>query len=67
MAADGVVLRLHTWSSVALGAMVAGHVFVSLGIPKGYRGVWRAMHGRGRVSPDVARTLWPEWTDSVED
>jgi cytochrome b subunit of formate dehydrogenase len=65
----GIVLRLHTWSSLALGLLVAGHVFVSLGIPKGYRGVWRAMHppGHGQVPTQVARRLWPDWADSLED
>ena len=64
----GLVLRTHTVSSVALGAFVVGHLVVSTGIPKGYRGVWRAMHapGRGRVPRHLAHRLWPAWLERQE-
>lgn len=61
--AFGLVSRIHTWSAVALALLVAGHVGIGVGILKGYRGVWRAMHsgGRGEVPEELARSLWPVW------
>lgn len=59
----GIVLRAHAVSAVALAVLVAGHVGIGVGIPKGYRGVWRVMHfpGGGLVSRSLAEALWPEW------
>jgi formate dehydrogenase subunit gamma len=64
----GTVLILHSVASVALAVLVVAHAAVSVGLPKGYRGVWRAMHppGRGRVPPAVARRLWPAWVAARE-
>jgi cytochrome b subunit of formate dehydrogenase len=42
-----------------LTGLVVGHLLVTLGFLPGYRGVWRAMHWRGRVSEATARRLWP--------
>jgi hypothetical protein len=61
----GTALRTHRISSVVLGVLVVGHVAVSAGLFRGYRGVWRAMHapGRGAVPADVAHRLWPTWAE----
>jgi cytochrome b subunit of formate dehydrogenase len=55
--------RLHRWATYVLTPVVAGHILIALGILPGYRGVWRSMHVRGRVRRDVARRLWPGWTE----
>jgi cytochrome b subunit of formate dehydrogenase len=59
-------LRLHRVATWALAAGVTGHVVVASGILPGYRGVWRAMHGDGRVPARLARILWPRWADRQE-
>jgi cytochrome b subunit of formate dehydrogenase len=53
------MVRLHRGSTYALTGLVIGHLLVTLGILPGYRGVWRAMHWRGRVAEATARRLWP--------
>jgi cytochrome b subunit of formate dehydrogenase len=58
-----VLSRVHTWSSYLLTPMIAGHVLVAAGVLPGYRGVWRSMHLGGRLDHEVARRLWPGWTD----
>lgn len=58
-----VLRRMHVWGSLAVTPVIVGHVLVASGVLPGYRGVWRAMHGRGRVHEDVARRLWPLWTE----
>jgi cytochrome b subunit of formate dehydrogenase len=60
------MVRIHRGSTYALTGLVAGHLLVTLGILPGYRGVWRAMHWRGRVSERVAQRLWPA-TVAVSD
>jgi cytochrome b subunit of formate dehydrogenase len=60
------LLRVHRWSTYVLTPVVIGHVIVAVGILPGYKGVWRAMHGRGEVAKDIARRLWPAWTEEVE-
>jgi cytochrome b subunit of formate dehydrogenase len=60
------LLRIHRWATYVLTPVVIGHVFVALGILPGYRGVWRAMHGRGDVADDTARRLWPAWAKRAE-
>jgi len=60
------LLRVHRWSTYILTPVLIGHVIVAAGILPGYRGVWRAMHGRGAVADDTARRLWPAWTRRAE-
>lgn len=64
--AFGVISWIHAAASVVLALLLVGHVGISAGVLKGYRGVWRAMHfpGGGMVSEDLAHTLWPEWAES---
>jgi cytochrome b subunit of formate dehydrogenase len=56
-------LRAHRAATWALAAGVTGHVVVASGILPGYRGTWRAMHGRGRVPQELAERLWPRWEE----
>lgn len=53
------MVRVHRGATYVLTALVAGHLVVALGLLPGYRVVWRAMHGRGRVPEATARRLWP--------
>jgi hypothetical protein len=53
------MVRVHRGSTYVLTGLVVGHLLVTLGILPGYRGVWRAMHWRGRVAESTARRLWP--------
>jgi cytochrome b subunit of formate dehydrogenase len=53
------MVRVHRGSTYVLTGLVVGHLVVTLGILPGYRGVWRAMHWRGRVAEATARRLWP--------
>jgi cytochrome b subunit of formate dehydrogenase len=55
--------RIHRLATWALAGAVAGHVVVASGATAAYRGVWRAMHGDGRVSRDLAERLWPNWAE----
>jgi cytochrome b subunit of formate dehydrogenase len=55
--------RMHRFAMWALAVAVAGHVLVASGAMAAYRGVWRAMHGDGRVSRDLAERLWPAWAE----
>jgi cytochrome b subunit of formate dehydrogenase len=61
----GAVSRLHTAASLMLATLLIGHIGIGIGIPKGYRGVWRAMHvpAGGRISKQLARALWPAWAE----
>jgi formate dehydrogenase subunit gamma len=65
-AAFAVSLRAHRASTIVLVIVLAGHVLVASGILPAYRGVWRAMHGDGRVSGELAGRLWPSWTAARE-
>ena len=60
------LLRVHRWSTYVLTPVVIGHVIVAVGILPGYKGVWRAMHGRGEVAKNIARRHWPAWTEEAE-
>jgi cytochrome b subunit of formate dehydrogenase len=51
--------RTHRYAFYALVPVALGHVLLALGLLPGYRGVWRAMHLRGRVPADTVRRLWP--------
>ncbi|MGH9251599.1 MAG: cytochrome b/b6 domain-containing protein [Acidimicrobiales bacterium] len=53
------MVRVHRGSTYVLTGLVVGHLLVTLGILPGYRGVWRAMHWRGRVAEATVRRLWP--------
>jgi formate dehydrogenase subunit gamma len=54
--------RIHKYSTYVATAFIVGHVLIASGLLPGYRGVWRAMHGRGGVAQETARRLWPGWT-----
>jgi cytochrome b subunit of formate dehydrogenase len=57
-------LHVHRWATFVVTPVIAGHVVVGAGLLPGYRGVWRAVHSRdGAVAEEVARRLWPGWTD----
>jgi formate dehydrogenase subunit gamma len=53
------MVRVHRGATYLLTALVIGHLVVVSGLLPGYRGVWRAMVGRGRVRARTARRLWP--------
>jgi formate dehydrogenase subunit gamma len=53
------MVRVHRVATYVLTALVAGHLVITLGLLPGYRGVWRAMHFRGRVPDATARRVWP--------
>ncbi len=55
--------RVHKISAFVLTAAIVGHLVIAFGVPPGYRGVWRSMHLGGRVREDVARRIWPGWTE----
>lgn len=59
------LLRFHRWATYILTPVLIGHVFVGLGLLPGYRGVWRAMHGRAGIRVALARRLWPGWTEKT--
>jgi hypothetical protein len=61
------MVRVHRGSTYVLTGLVVGHLLVTLGILPGYRGVWRAMHWRGRVAEATARRLWPATLPAPED
>jgi cytochrome b subunit of formate dehydrogenase len=54
---------IHRVSTIAFTITIAGHILVAAGILPGYRGVWRSMHLGGRLPIDLARRLWPGWTE----
>jgi formate dehydrogenase subunit gamma len=58
-----VLAKVHRISTYPVTVLLAGHVLVAAGVLPGYRGVWRSMHLGGRLRRDVARRLWPVWTD----
>lgn len=64
--AFAVSFKIHVVATVVLAASVAGHVLVASGLLSAYRGVWRAMHGGGRVSAKLATKLWPVWAEEQE-
>jgi cytochrome b subunit of formate dehydrogenase len=57
------LLRVHKWSTYIVTPVIVGHVLVAGGLAPGYRGVWRSMHWGGRLPAEVARRLWPRWTE----
>jgi formate dehydrogenase subunit gamma len=57
--------RIHTWATVALTPVLAGHVLIALGVLPGYRGVWRSMHLGGRLPVQTAWRIWPGWTERL--
>jgi cytochrome b subunit of formate dehydrogenase len=61
------MVRVHRGSTYVLTGLVVGHLVVTLGILPGYRGVWRAMHWRGRVAEATARRLWPATVPAPSD
>src|SRR5262245_11644176 len=47
--------QVHSWTTVIVTPLIAGHVLIAIGVLTGYRGVWRSMHLGGRVPLDTAR------------
>ena len=58
-----VLAQVHRIATYPVTVLLAGHVLVAAGVLPGYRGVWRSMHLGGSLRHDVARRLWPTWTD----
>ena len=61
-----VLARVHRVATYPVTVLLAGHVLIASGLLPGYRGVWRSMHLGGRLRRDVARRLWPVWTDDQQ-
>jgi formate dehydrogenase subunit gamma len=61
-----VLRRIHQWATWLITPILLGHVVIASGILPGYRGVARAMHLGGRLPVEVARRVWPGWTESIE-
>ncbi len=59
-------LHIHTAATWVLAGAVGGHVVVASGILRAYRGVWRTMHGNGRIPGHLAYRLWPRWADEQQ-
>lgn len=53
------LVRVHRIATYALLGLVVGHILLVVGLLPGYRGVWRAMLGTGRVPRAVVSRLWP--------
>ncbi|HEV8682158.1 MAG TPA: cytochrome b/b6 domain-containing protein [Actinomycetota bacterium] len=66
-AAFAASLRIHGAATWVLAVAVAGHLLVTSGVLRGYRGVWRAMHRDGRVTAGLAELLWPKWAREERD
>lgn len=54
---------VHRWATLLVTPVIIGHILIATGLLPGYRQVWRAMHFGGRVPIQVARRLWPSWTE----
>ncbi|HET9477133.1 MAG TPA: cytochrome b/b6 domain-containing protein [Dehalococcoidia bacterium] len=59
-------LRIHRIATWLFVALAAAHIFVASGLLPGYRGVWRAMLGSGRVDQSLAQRLWPGWAERAD-
>lgn len=59
-------LRIHRIATWLFVALAAAHILVASGLLPGYRGVWRAMLGSGRVDRSLALGLWPGWVERVD-
>jgi cytochrome b subunit of formate dehydrogenase len=62
--AGGMAFEVHRWAAFLVTPVLLGHIVVAAGILPGYRGVWRSMHLGGRLDPDVAERIWPEWEEA---
>jgi cytochrome b subunit of formate dehydrogenase len=58
-----VLAKVHRVATYPVTVLLVGHVLVASGVMPGYRGVWRSMHLGGHLRHDVARRIWPVWTD----
>jgi formate dehydrogenase subunit gamma len=59
-----VVLRqVHRWATFLITPVLAGHILIATGVLPGYRGVARSMHAGGRLRVEVARRIWPSWSE----
>jgi cytochrome b subunit of formate dehydrogenase len=61
-----VLVHVHRWATYAVTPVLAGHILIASGVLPGYRGVWRSMHLGGHLDPDVARRVWPGWSERVQ-
>lgn len=61
-----LLVKIHRWTTYVVTPVIVGHVIVAIGVLRGYRGVWRAMHLGGRVSEETARRVWPAWAEGAE-
>ena len=61
-----VLAQVHKIATYPVTVLLAGHVLVAAGLLPGYRGVWRSMHLGGHLRSEVARRIWPVWTDEHE-
>jgi formate dehydrogenase subunit gamma len=61
-----VLVRVHRWSTYAITPVILGHVLIASGVLPGYRGVWRSMHLGGHLRIEVARRLWPAWSERTD-
>jgi cytochrome b subunit of formate dehydrogenase len=62
-----VLGTIHRVATFAFTLVIAGHILIALGILPGYHGVWRSMHLGGRLPREVARRIWPGWTERQTD
>ncbi len=58
-----VLATVHRLATFVFTFVIAGHIFIAVGILPGYRGVWRSMHLGGQLRLDTARRIWPGWTE----
>jgi cytochrome b subunit of formate dehydrogenase len=58
-----MLAKVHRLTTYPVTVLLVGHVLVASGVLPGYRGVWRSMHLGGHLRADVARRIWPAWTD----
>ena len=58
-----VLAQVHRIATYPVTVLLVGHVLVASGVLPGYRGVWRSMHLGGHLRDDVARRIWPVWTE----
>jgi cytochrome b subunit of formate dehydrogenase len=59
--------RVHRWATYVVTPVLAGHILIGSGVLPGYRGVARAMHLGGRLRPETAHRIWPDWSNDQQD
>lgn len=63
--AFAVLAAIHRVATIAFTVVIVGHIVVASGLLPGYRGAWRSMHLGGRLPVEMARRLWPGWTERM--